>query len=284
MTEMYEIKVGHVLSKIEEIPCSSVDCVVTSPPYYGLRDYGVMGQIGLEKTPLKYIENMVSVFREIRRVLKPEGTVWLNIGDSYAGSGKGRMGDGSCQAKGKQATNKGSTEGVVKRSVTTGFKPKDLLMIPHRLAIALQEDGWWVRQDIVWSKLNPMPNPVKDRCVTSHEYIFLLSKSKKYYFDHEAIKEDAVTDATKKRSKRSVWSASVSPYPEAHFAVYPPQLIEPCILAGCPVGGTVLDPFAGSGTTGGVAERNGRDSILIELNPTYAELIPKRISQLTEAE
>lgn len=188
---------GDCIESMKSMDAKSVDTVITSPPYYGLRDYGKDEQIGLEQTPEEYIEKMVEVFREVRRVLKDEGTVWLNIGDSYAGSGKGRMGDGSCEATGKQATNKGTVEGTLTKSLTNDvFKPKDLMMIPHRLAIALQQDGWYVRQDIVWAKPNPMPEPVKDRCVKSHEYVFLLSKSRKYYFDHEAIKEP-VADATR---------------------------------------------------------------------------------------
>ena len=265
----YEIKVGDVLDKLKEINDETVDSVITSPPYYSLRDYGIEGQLGLEPTPEEYIQNLVNVFREVKRVLKPTGTVWLNIGDTY--------------------------------------KNKQALLIPYKVVIALQNDGWIVRQDIIWAKKNPMPEPAKDRCVRSHEYIFLLSKNKKYYFDYEAIKEPVANpnrksyvsgsrsnglnrdrndnDMSKRmkgktfktRNKRSVWTTSVKAYPEAHFAVYPPELIEPCVLSGCPPEGLILDPFAGSGTTGGVAEKHGRNSILIELNPEYAKLIENRL-------
>jgi len=268
----YEIKVGCVFDKIKEIESESVDSVITSPPYYSLRDYGNEGQLGLEKTPEEYVQNLVKVFREVKRVLKPTGTLWLNIGDKY--------------------------------------KNKQALLIPYKVAIALQNDGWIVRQDIIWAKKNCMPEPAKDRCVKSHEYVFLLSKNKNYYFDYEAIKEPVANPNRKnyvggsrsngknkdrndndmskrmkgktfeKRNKRSVWTTSVKAYPEAHFAVYPPELIESCVLAGCPSKGLILDPFAGSGTTGGVAEKHGRDSILIELNPEYAKLIPDRIKSI----
>ncbi len=395
---MYEIKIGDVLEKLREIDDEVVDTVVTSPPYYGLRDYGHDAQIGLEETPEEFINRLVEVFREVRRVLKPSGTLWLNIGDSYASSG------------------------------VDGLKPKDLIGIPWMLAFALRADGWYLRQDIIWSKSNPMPESVKDRCTKSHEYIFLLTKSNKYYYDHETIKEPAHTTDTSNRdrdntklnntpgrtkmgglktnhyttknkrsvwdsedskygsieneakhrqgmhrergenlvahrpllpkqkefvdfirqtpksklieksnikastiehwyryddsgfsypsvedwntvssllegndvaeidrlmtyiewkyddiktsdtkNKRSVWNVSCKPFKGAHFAVFPPELIEPCILAGSPKNGVVLDPFAGSGTTGGVAEKHGRNSILIELNPEFASLIPQRI-------
>ena len=233
---------------------------VTSPPYWALRDYGVDDQLGLEETPQEYVANLVEVFREVRRVLRDDGTVWLNLGDSYYS--------------------------------------KNLVGIPWRVAFALQEDEWYLRQDIIWNKPNPMPESVQDRCTKSHEYIFLLSKSKKYFYDADAIKEDAISkfngggnkgrigkegwkghtenlDMT--RNKRSVWTVNTKPYSEAHFATYPPDLIKPCILAGCPEEGHVLDPFGGAGTTGLVADRLGRNATLIELNKSYADIMEKRL-------
>lgn len=289
---------------MKSIESKSVNCCITSPPYYSLRDYGNDGQIGLEPTLAEYIDKLVDVFREVRRVLRDDGTVWLNVGDSYNGTGgsggdynKGGLREGQPKYKGKN---------------DTAFKRKDLMLVPHRLAIALQDDGWYVRQDIVWSKPNPMPEPAKDRCVKAHEYIFLLSKQPKYYFDYEAIQEDSIQglrpgnnakstehygaanagnsglltlkrrmrqgDYPTKRNKRSVWHSPNVPWKGAHFAVFPPTLIEPCVLAGCPIGGIVLDPFGGSGTTAGVALANGRNAILIELNTEYADLIPNRIA------
>ena len=289
---------------MKSIESKSVNCCITSPPYYSLRDYGNDGQIGLEPTLAEYIDKLVDVFREVRRVLRDDGTVWLNVGDSYNGTGgsggdynKGGLREGQPKYKGKN---------------DTAFKRKDLMLVPHRLAIALQDDGWYVRQDIVWSKPNPMPEPAKDRCVKAHEYIFLLSKQPKYYFDYEAIQEDSIQglrpgnnakstehygaanagnsglltlkrrmrqgDYPTKRNKRSVWHSPNVPWKGAHFAVFPPTLIEPCVLAGCPIGGIVLDPFGGSGTTAGVALSNGRNAILIELNTEYADLIPNRIA------
>lgn len=281
---------------------NDVDCCVTSPPYFGLRDYGVNGQIGLEPTPEEYVAEMVKVFREVRRVLKPNGTLWLNIGDSYAGSGKGPAGN----------LGKTHNEREIKQSsaiVPEGMKPKDLMGIPWMVAFALRADGWYLRQDIIWAKPNPMPESVKDRCTKSHEYIFLLSKSDKYYYDSEAIAEPVTASTkarlnqpnlenqagsnrvhgktngnmkavgtTETRNKRDVWTVNTKPYKGAHFATFPKDLIRPCILAGCPKGGTVLDPFGGSGTTGEVAQEEGRDALLIELNPNYIPLIEDRIA------
>lgn len=270
---------GNSLDVLKTIDSESVNCVVTSPPYYGLRDYGVDGQIGLEETPKEYIERLVEVFHEVKRVLRDDGTLWINIGDTFSSYSLCNM----------------------------GLKPKDLIGIPWMLAFALRADGWYLRQDIIWHKPNPMPESVTDRCTKSHEYIFLLSKSKKYYFDHEAIKEDAVykqdpragygrlhyrgkREGAKgtgqenfvaikdKRNKRDVWRVNVKPFKEAHFATFPEALIEPCILAGCEVGGTVLDPFFGSGTVGVVAVKNGRNYIGIELNKDYCKLADKRIA------
>lgn len=273
-----------------------VNTCVTSPPYYGLRDYGHDGQIGLEETPDDYIKAMVEVFRCVWDVLAEDGTLWLNIGDSYAGnnsqaSNNGRAGFGNPREK------------VVNRT-GEGLKTKDLIGIPWMLAFALRADGWYLRQDIIWHKPNPMPESVQDRCTKAHEYIFLLSKSSKYYYDFESIKEEGVipagTLAAKgsaerqnqkgvnarppeykeydgQRNKRSVWTVNTKPYKGSHFATYPPKLIEPCILAGCPKGGVVLDPFMGSGTTAFVALLNDRRYLGCELNPEYEELQKRRI-------
>jgi DNA modification methylase len=325
-----------VIEGLRQIPDNSIDTCVTSPPYWGLRDYGVSGQLGLEETPEEYVQNMVEVFREVRRVLKPEGTLWLNLGDSYAGSGMGSANYPESTIGTKQETNSGS--GTVKGRggyVPNGFKPKDLCGIPWRVALSLQADGWYLRQDIIWSKPNPMPESVTDRCTKSHEYIFLLSKSQRYHYDAEAILEPvspnthlrisqnladqigsyranggaktngpmkAVSRKTKlgevgviknnsswdqsvclpvlKRNKRSVWIVATQPYSEAHFATFPEKLIEPCILAGCPKGGIVLDPFIGSGTTGKVALKFGRNFIGIELNPKYVKIAEKRLQNI----
>lgn len=291
---MTQIIFGDALEQLKAIPDNSVHCCVTSPPYYALRDYGVSGQIGLEKSPDEYIKRLVDVFHEVWRVLRDDGTLWLNIGDSYADHKMGNI------------------------------KSKDLIGIPWILAFALRADGWYLRQDIIWYKPNCMPESVKDRCTRSHEYIFLLSKSDKYYFDYEAIQEFALTSdrtsprgskgtktpnkGTKtpnkgrrkqdmvskdryigfndryfskssplKKRKRDVWSVSTVGYKEAHFATFPPKLVEPCILAGCPKDGTVLDPFLGSGTTAEVAESLGRNCIGIELNTNYKTLIETRL-------
>lgn len=254
---------------------------VTSPPYYGLRDYGHDGQIGLEETPEEYIKAMVEVFRCVWDVLEDDGTLWLNIGDSYASSKSDHC------------------------------KPKDLIGIPWMLAFALRANGWYLRQDIIWHKPNPMPESVQDRCTKAHEYIFLMSKSQKYYYDHESIKENAVGarggapikarntefrqgdvksvndglangwQPSEDRNKRSVWTINPKPYAGAHFAVFPQDLIEPCILAGAPVGGIVLDPFMGSGTTAQVAQHLGRQYLGCELNEDYKPLQQKRLRQMS---
>lgn len=261
----------------------SIDCCVTSPPYYGLRDYGVDGQIGLEQTPDEYIEKLVDVFREVKRILKDDGTLWVNIADSYAGSGKGMGSKKGSQKESYVADINGPQARVPK--IWKGIKPKDLIGIPWMLAFALRKDGWYLRSDVIWEKPNAMPSSVKDRCNNSHEYIFMLSKSKKYYFDHDAIKENAIgkkgtnTEAVK-RNKRTVWRVNTKPYKEAHFATFPPELIEPCVLAGCPKGGTVIDPFGGSGTVAGVAMKLNRNSILCELNPAYTGLVSARVESI----
>lgn len=273
---------------------------VTSPPYYGLRDYGHEGQIGLEKTPEQYIAAMVEVFRCVRDILADDGTVWLNIGDSYNGYGG--------QGTKPNIMSKEAAEGRGGKPIRVdGIKPKDLVGIPWMLAFALRSDGWYLRQDIIWHKPNPMPESVQDRCTKAHEYIFLLSKSQKYYYDAEAIKEPANSKsegirfggnkygdsndpkhATKsgnvskeydKANKRSVWTVTTKPYEGAHFAVFPEELIEPCIMAGAPAGGIVLDPFMGSGTTAQVAQNLGRKYLGCELNEAYKPLQDKRLRQ-----
>jgi DNA modification methylase len=295
---------GDCREVLKRIPDSSVHCAVTSPPYFGLRDYGKDGQIGLESTPDEYVENMVEVFREVRRVLRDDGTLWLNLGDSY--NAAGRSGHGTRQGY-KQGTNRASATATdTCRPSVDYLKPKDLIGIPWRVAFALQADGWYLRQDIIWHKPNPMPESVTDRCTKAHEYLFLLSKSERYHFDAAAIKERSVTNDPRRpytsegakqldsrrewksgqkregedfstRNRRSVWTVTTKPFKGAHFATFPPDLIEPCILAGCPRGGTVLDPFGGAGTTGLVAERLGRVSILIELNEGYCQMARDRI-------
>lgn len=288
---------------------------VTSPPYYGLRDYGHEGQIGLEETPEEYIAAMVEVFRCVWDVLEDDGTLWLNIGDSYYNY---RPGKGQALVKQTVAnSDQDLPQNCARRgNKLEGLKEKDLIGIPWMLAFALRADGWYLRQDIIWHKPNPMPESVNDRCTKSHEYIFLLSKSQRYYYDRESVREeikettngkagvrrsgDSKTrsrdhwgvphnpenviveyDEIKGANKRSVWSVSTKPYTGAHFAVFPEELIEPCIMAGAPVGGIVLDPFMGSGTTAQVAQDLGRQYIGCELNPEYKPLQEKRLRQLS---
>jgi DNA modification methylase len=415
------ILVGDCRELLQALPDESVNCVVTSPPYWGLRDYGIKpslwggspecrhdfsnevldrsrrspgtqggsltgdgryqatacrfeirsnfcvhcnawrGTFGLEPDYQMFVEHAVEVFREVRRVLRQDGTVWLNLGDSYA-TGAGAVGDhpgggargaawagrpvkGATSSAGYRGNRKAGQSGKQEysgigpmtqpnRMPQAGLKPKDLCGIPWRVAFALQADGWWLRQDIIWSKPNPMPESIRDRCTKAHEYLFLLSKSERYFYDADAVAEPVTSDrpdmaekglrtgtaylhgntdnsvkpkrsgnkqrrlpsergcpeGTGKnqqssvpwegvtRNKRSVWTVTTSPYPEAHFATFPPALIEPCILAGCPQGGVVLDPFGGAGTTGLVADRLGRDALLIELNPEYAAMAERRIN------
>jgi DNA modification methylase len=348
---------GNSLDVLKELPSESVHCCVTSPPYWGLRDYGCNGQLGLEKTPAEYIANMVEIFRMVRELLTDDGTLWLNIGDSYA-SGKGTCFNpgGGCSSIGKDRKEAGAhplDRGNKSDLEAVGLKPKDLVGIPWMVAFALRADGWYLRQDIIWSKPNPMPESVTDRCTKSHEYIFLLSKSPRYYYDQEAIKEpikdtsvarliqDVESQAGSERvpgktngnmkavkfggnkqcpdtrlqsgkewhplcaggspasqghsgyfnvdgtarggimaNKKSVWTVTTKGYKEAHFATFPPELIIPCIKAGCPEGGIVLDPFFGSGTTGEVCRKLSRKCIGIELNEAYIEdLAIKRFAQ-----
>lgn len=345
-----KIIVGDCLEVMRGMGSGSVQTCITSPPYFGLRDYGVEGQIGLEATPEAFVAKMVEVFREVRRLLRDDGTLWLNLGDSYAGTG-GQGPQRGAAMKGRSRQR--DTVTTAARTRGPGLKPKDMVGIPWRVAFALQADGWYLRQDIIWSKPNPMPESVTDRCTKAHEYMFLLSKSPRYYFDSDAILEpcspatharlsQAVQDqigstranggsktngnmkavgrgsngvgwgyadgtdakprtqgrklatngdATKNnpsfdaamaimpshRNKRSVWTVPTMPFKEAHFATYPERLIEPCILAGAPAGGLVLDPFMGAGTTAVVAERLGRRWTGCELNPEYAAIAEARI-------
>lgn len=274
---------------------------VTSPPYFGLRDYGHVGQLGLEETPEEYIKAMVEVFRCVWDVLEDDGTLWLNIGDSYCNSNGFARASPEYQREGRN--NMPANDRKLDKLHETGLKTKDLIGIPWMLAFALRADGWYLRQDIIWHKPNPMPESVTDRCTKAHEYIFLMSKSPKYYYDADALKEpvenmgkprkfrDGDPSATLRnddgrmyipkedRNKRSVWTVNTKPYAGAHFAVFPTELIEPCILAGAPVGGIVLDPFMGSGTTAQVAQNLGRQYIGCELNSAYMELQNIRTAQ-----
>jgi DNA modification methylase len=272
----YDILVGDCIASMKGLTADSIDCVVTSPPYFNQRDYGIDGQLGMEATPEEFVENLVSVFSEVKRVLKPEGTVWLNIGDSYAGR------------------------------VLGDIKVKEVIGIPWMVAFALRRDGWYLRQDIIWHKPNAMPQAVKDRCTSAHEYVFLLTKSPKYFFDAKAIEEPAKWERwgnqtekkthqgtashlggktieelpiRDKKNKRSVWSIPTKGYSGAHCAPYPVTLVEPCLLAGCPVGGTVLDPFGGAGTTAVAALTHKRNAILCEINPAFAKIATDRIEE-----
>ncbi|MEE4662821.1 site-specific DNA-methyltransferase [Pseudomonas alliivorans] len=338
MSQLHKILVGDCIDMMRTLPDESVHTCVTSPPYYGLRDYGVEGQIGLEETPAEFIARLVDVFREVRRVLRADGTIWVNMGDTYASTAPGTR--NSPQTKGSKS-NADQWANVRPDLRAFGIKPKDLLGIPWRLAFALQEDGWYLRQDIIWHKPNPMPESTRDRCTKAHEYIFLLSKSRQYYYDQDAVKEPVAAssivrlaqdleqqhgsdrvpgksngpmkavrarrDSFKRedskreqaipgqsvgthrpdreesaypldlRNKRSVWTVPTVGYKGAHFATFPPDLIRPCILAGAPRGGVVLDPFGGAGTTSLVSMQEGRRSIICELNPEYAALARARI-------
>jgi DNA modification methylase len=296
------ILVGDVRERLRDLPDGSVQCCVTSPPYWGLRDYGVDGQLGLERTPHDYVTAMVGVFREVWRVLRDDGTCWINLGDSY-NAYNGGAGPSSSLSRGAQTTERPQLDSGYGLKFK-GLKPKDLVGIPWRVAFALQADGWYLRSDIIWYKPNPMPESVTDRPTKAHEYIFLLTKSQSYYYDAEAIAEIALqptgpkqwTGSQRKaviagnhsgtlgtnqgdptRNARSVWTITTQPYPEAHFATFPEELPTRCIKAGSRQGDTVLDPFNGSGTTGAVAVRLGRNYIGCELNPAYVELARKRI-------
>ena len=356
---------GDVLDKLKDIPDESVNCCVTSPPYWGLRDYGtaqwedgdsecdhrhpaeqrqlphgdgrvndfyadnrvlkkgvgalywiecakcgarrIDQQIGLEPTPEAYVARLVEIFREVRRVLRDDGTLWLNLGDSYAtGTGSARVAGGDCFGKANSIVDSGDFPACQpNRMPIPGLKPKDLVGIPWRVAFALQADGWYLRSDIIWHKSNPMPESVRDRPTKAHEYLFLLAKSKRYYYDAEKIAEESTCARMRgpalhpdlastngnsglcrrpfsaTRNRRSVWAVTTEPFLEAHFATFPTKLIMPCILAGCPPDGWILDPFAGSGTTGLVAAQEGRNSILIELNAAYVDMIERRCNGTT---
>lgn len=304
------ILTGDCRDVLRALPAGSMRCCVTSPPYFGLRDYGVDGQIGLESSPDAFVAEMVAVFREVRRVLADDGTLWLNLGDSYAAQRGGTHqpaetlggGKGGKTADGARV-NRDRHDGYnpSRNASAIGLKHKDLIGIPWRVAFALQADGWYLRQDIIWNKPNPMPESVRDRCTKAHEYVFLLSKSERYFFDADAVKEPAVCDRTRGpaehadkkstngngglsrrepqpfRNRRSVWSVATRSYKGAHFATFPPDLIEPCVLAGSRPGDTVLDPFGGAGTTGLVAQKHGRRATLIELNPAYVAMACHRL-------
>jgi len=298
---------GDCREVLASLPDRSVQCCITSPPYFGLRDYGIDGQIGLEQTPEAFVAEMVAVFREVRRVLREDGTLWLNLGDSYSSGGRKTRDPG--QSKLHPAFT-GEGNATTNWRPDDGAKPKDLIGIPWRVAFALQADGWYLRQDIIWHKPNPMPESVTDRCTKAHEYIFLLSKSERYYFDGESVKEPAkvsskgirfggskygdssdpkhatksgnVSKEYEKANKRSVWSVNTKPFKGAHFATFPTELVLPCVLAGCPAGGGVLDPFNGAGTTGLVALSNGRNYVGVELNPEYVEITRHRLGLLAQ--
>lgn len=265
---------GDCLESLKTLPDKSANLCVTSPPYYGLRNYGNDSQIGLEDTPDIYIRKLTEVFHEIKRILVDDGLLFVNIGDTYNTKSykKSPLSVGSK----KQASNRGSYENVVSRIMWNGCKAKDLIGIPWMLAFALRSDGWYLRQDIIWSKLNPMPESIQDRFTKSHEYIFMLSKKERYYFNHDAIQEIGVDGG--KRNKRDVWSVNSSQFKQAHFATFPEHLIEPCILAGCPKDGIVIDPFMGAGTVGVVAKKNHRKYIGCELNKDYIKMAKSRIS------
>lgn len=259
---------GDSLCVLRSLPAACVQCVVTSPPYWGLRDYNIRGQIGLETTLIQYINRLVAIFNEVKRVLKDDGIFWLNIGDGYTSGNRGwRAPDKKNPAR---AMN-------VRPDTPKGLKPKDLLGVPWRLAFALQEDGWYLRCDVVWNKPNAMPESVKDRPTRAHEYIFMLTKSERYYYDRKAILEQA---GGKLRNRRTVWDINTRPFPEAHFATFPPSLVKPCVMAGSKPGDYVLDPFAGAGTVGIVCQELKRNFIGIELHPKYISLAAKRIKEI----
>jgi len=263
----HEIVLGDCLQNLKEFAPKQFQTCVTSPPYWGLRDYEMEGQIGAEESLEAYIERLVLVFRQVKRLLKDDGTLWLNIGDAYTSGGR----------TWRDTDKKNPARAMTYRPQTPeGLKPKDLIGLPWRLAFALQADGWYLRSDIIWYKPNCQPESVKDRPTQSHEYIFLLTKSEKYYYDHEAIKE-STADGKNKKNKRTVWSVNTSPFKEAHFAVFPPELIAPCILAGSKSGDWVIDPFFGSGTVGAVCQTFGRKCVGFELNQSYAQIAQNRL-------
>lgn len=273
-----------VRETLRGLPESSVHTVCTSPPYFGLRDYGTGdSQIGLEPTPEEFVESLVDVFREIKRVLRPDGTLWVNIGDTYSrGSRNTNVPQGGVCASGRDDFKHTHSSPAGNMDPASGIKPKDLIGIPWMVALALRKDGWYLRQDIIWHKPACMPESVADRCTNAHEYVFLFAhpdSGGRYYYDAEAVREASSNwnGQGDTRNKRSVWSVNPKPYKGAHFAVWPPDLVRPMILAGCPVGGVVLDPFSGSATTGMVALHEGRNYVGIDLNPDYLDLAQARI-------
>ncbi len=300
------IVIGDCLEILKTLPDESIQCCVTSPPYWGLRDYGVPGQLGLEPTPDEYVQHLVQVFREVRRVLKESGTLWLNLGDSYTSGGR-RSRDHDKRYDGRFVSTRAETP--------PGLKPKELVGIPWRVALALQADGWYLRSDIIWHKPNAMPESVSDRPTKAHEYLFLLTKSPKYFYDRDAIREPhspvslarvkrgrsskhkwtdgpghqtlaediAKACHPKGRNKRTVWTIPTKGFRGAHFATFPEDLVRPCILAGAPLNARVLDPFLGSGTTGVVCKKLHRQFIGIELNPNYASLALERLQKAPKA-
>jgi DNA modification methylase len=302
----WHIEVGDCLEVLRRMPDGVAQTCITSPPYFGLRDYGTAGQIGLEDTPEAFVAKMVEVFAEVRRVLRDDGTLWLNLGDSYSGSG---VNDGTKSPGLSKAAQRSGPEARPGKSKqwSCPLKPKDLMGMPWRVALALQADGWWLRSDIIWAKPNPMPESVTDRPTKAHEYIFLMAKNQKYFYDADAVREPQKhpgevnhgggfrhdgSGAKRKgsggtpgisqynplgRNKRTVWEIATHSFSGAHFATFPPALIEPCVLAGAPEGGVIIDPFNGAGTTGLVAVRNGRRYVGIELNPEYAQMARGRI-------
>ena len=322
MIESNKILCGDALTVLKSLPSDSIHCCVTSPPYYGLRDYGINGQIGLEQTPGAYITRLTEVFHEVQRVLTPDGTLWLNIGDCYAGSGKGA---GDWDKKSRSSSKHRYLYALDNPAAQLpkrwpDIKPKDLIGIPWTLAFALRSDGWYLRSDIIWHKPNCMPHPVKDRPVNSYEHVFLLAKSKKYFFDYTALEvplapgsaeryqrgfystkytatagnvpgqsPQAITlprkggPAPAVRRGRDVWTTATNNYRAAHFATYPTALVKPCILAGCPQDGIVLDPFFGAGTTGVAALELGRQYLGIEINPAFCEIAEKRLKERRES-
>ena len=263
-----EVLVGDALDRLAELPSGLFRTIVTSPPYWGLRDYGIQGQIGAEMNVSEYISNLVTVFREARRTLASDGTLWVNIGDSYTSGGR-TWRDEDMKNKGRAMSYRAPTP--------PGLKPKDLVGVPWKLAFALQADGWYLRSDLIWNKPNCQPESVKDRPTRSHEYVFLLSKSERYFYDAQAIQEPALDHSKKLKNRRSVWNINTEPYSGAHFAVYPRALARLCVAAGSRPGDKVLDPFLGSGTTGVVCNELERQCTGIEINEEYAALARRRL-------
>ena len=261
---------------LKQIERNSVQTCITSPPYWQLRDYGQKDQLGTEKTPEEFVARMVQIFREVRDVLRDDGTIWINLGDTFCGGGGYCPTAPSNQAGSKQSTNRGVK--AKPRPVPLGFKAKDLVGIPWMVAMALRAEGWYLRADIIWEKSNGMPEAVKDRPTRCHEYVFLLTKNPHYFYNAEAIKEET-TEGANKRNKRSVWKINQKPYAGAHFAVFPEELVKTCMLAGSKEGDLVLDPFVGSGTTGAVANKLKRNFIGIDLNPDYCIMAEERIKK-----